>query len=337
MYREQLRVDDRWSVSTPGGFKWWPFSVAQTVEVAGQEQGPDGEMAYYISVRTDLLRKLTASPKVFETLNQTLMPTASMAGLVFDDTTGTLQLASLVRVHGAIAQWMNPLISVAAVCQIHEAATFGPELARALDAEWATSEHPESGAREDPDEMAMLVDELILPLGAGPSRWTVSEFDEAVDHYMQQPPALMASGGGLGLTVEFPYGGMSSLCQINADQPHPRYGSGLLVVQSFPLLSAGSEDPNALALALNKSELTERPHGYGFGSFVHARGMIVFNAFFPNALYRPGLLPNLYFSCAERAAMMDRIMNGNDWQTASFSPSKTALGKLLDKIGWRRD
>lgn len=314
LYREQLRVDDQWSISTPGGFKWWPSRVAQTVEVVGQERGPDGEVAHYISVRTDLLRKLTHSPKVFEALNQTLMPTVSMAGLVLDERTGTLQLASLVRVHDGIAHWMNPLISVAAVCQMHEAATLGPELARALNAEWATSDHPKSGARAEPDEMAMLVEELILPLGAGPSRWSVSEFDEAVEHYMQQPPALMASGGGLGLTVEFPYGGMSSLCQINADQPHPRYGSGLLLVQSFPLLSSGSEDPNALALGLNKSELTERPHGYGFGSFVHARGMIVFNAFFPNALYRPGLIPNLYFSCAERAAMMDRLMNGNDWQ-----------------------
>jgi hypothetical protein len=42
--------------------------------------------------------------------------------------------------------------------------------------------------------------------------------------------------------------------------------------------------------------------GYGFGSYHYARGVLRFRTFLPNALYRRGLLPNLYYSCAGRGS-----------------------------------
>ena len=51
--------------------------------------------------------------------------------------------------------------------------------------------------------------------------------------------------------------------------------------------------------------------GYGLGSYVYADGTIHFTAFIPNALHKPGLLANLYFSCAARAqAMESRFAEG---------------------------
>jgi len=46
LYHEQLKVDDKWSVRTPNGFKWWADKNAQAVEVLGEEIGPDGDIGY---------------------------------------------------------------------------------------------------------------------------------------------------------------------------------------------------------------------------------------------------------------------------------------------------
>ena len=53
LFSEQLQVDDKWSVRTPNGFRWWADRNQQTVEVVGQETGPDEEIGYFVSVRTE--------------------------------------------------------------------------------------------------------------------------------------------------------------------------------------------------------------------------------------------------------------------------------------------
>jgi hypothetical protein len=335
LFRDQLKVDAEWSIRTPTGFRWWADKNAQTVEVIGQDAGPDGQTGYLISIRTELLRSLDLGVREVTGINALLMLFASMGGPVYDQQTKTLALASLVRVYDGISQWMNPLISVAAVLQIGEARILGPELAKAFHAEEALSGPPGRGMRPQPDEMAEVIATLIAPMGKQPSRWLPAEFQQAVDQYMQAPPALLANAGGAGFTVEFPYGQQSSLCQVMADQPHPRYGNGLLLLQSFPTGGKSDSGGAELALAMNSSELLQRPFGYGFGSYAYRENTLYFTSFFPNALYRPELLPNIYFSCAQRAREMSVRLAGADWTEASFSPRRSALGRMMDRLRGR--
>ena len=44
LYGEQLQVDDEWAVRGPTGFTWWAYSNAQTIEIVGEEVGPDGRI-----------------------------------------------------------------------------------------------------------------------------------------------------------------------------------------------------------------------------------------------------------------------------------------------------
>jgi hypothetical protein len=335
LFQEQLRVDAEWSERTPKGFRWWPDKNAQTVEVVGQETGPDGETSYFISIRTELLRSLKLGDREVAAINALLMSFASMSGPVYDTRTQTLSLASLVRIHDGISQWMNPIISVAAVLQIGEARIIGPELARALGAQEALSGPPGRGTRPAPDEMAEVIATLIAPMGKQPSRWSPTEFQEAVDGYMNQPPALLATAGGAGFTVEFPYGEQSSLCQTMANQPHPRYGNGLFLLQSFPVAVESEIEGARLALSFNNDELTAKPFGYGFGSYAYRQNTLHFTSFFPNALYRPGMLPNIYFSCAQRAREMSLRLAGADWTDGSFSPRRSALGRMMGRLRGR--
>jgi hypothetical protein len=334
LFEDQLRVDDEWSIRTAKGFTWWADKHAQTIEVLGEEQGPEGEHAYLISVKTDFLRDLELNDQAALQVNL-LMSFASMCGAVYEADTGNLRLCSLVRVHREISQWMNPLISLAAVLQIAQARIEGPGVAQMLNADEATSGHPTHGIRPEPDEMADTVEALIAPLGQQPCKWPHSEFQDAVDQYMQQPPSLLASNGGLTFTVEFPYGEHSSLCKVTGHDSHPRYGNGLLLLQSFPFTKRTEAEGARLALSLNAEELARKPYGYGFGSYVYRDGMIHFTSFFPNAAYRKGLLPNLYSSSAARAlAMSVRLMN-QGWDGATFSPRRSAVGRILDLLKGR--
>ena len=339
LFNEQLKVDDKWSVRTPNGFRWWADKNEQTVEVIGQETGPDGDIGYLVSVRTELLRSVHLGDRELEGINALLMAFASMAGPVYDQEAKTLSLCSLVRVYDAISEWMNPVISVAAVLQIGEVRIIASELAKVIGAEQAFSGPPQHGMRPEPDEMAGIIATVITPMGRQPSRWSPAEFQDAVDRFMNQPPALLRSAGGAGFTVEFPYGDQSSLCQAMADQPHPRYGNGLFLLQSFPVKVTSDTDGVKLALSMNKIELTDRPFGYGFGSYAYRDSMLRFTAFLPNALYRPGLLPNIYFSCAQRAHEMSVRLAGNDltlpssygWH-ASLQRSPTGDAMRLDPM-----
>lgn len=150
--------------------------------------------------------------------------------------------------------------------------------------------------------------------------------------YMQRPPSIGGSGGGLGFTVEFPYGDQSSLCQAMGNQPHPRYGNGLLVLQSFPFAAHSDADGAKLALSLNAAELASKPSGYGFGSYAYRDDTIHFASFFPNATYKPGFLPNIYFASAQRARDMSVRLINRDWDAAAFSPMRSAMGRRLDRL-----
>lgn len=332
LYREQLQVDDKWATRLPKGFKWWADKQAQTIEVIGQEVGPGGgdDIAYLLSVRTEFLRDVDGTDRQLTGIHAHLMPFAAMAGPVYDAKTRTVDLCSLVKVHSGNRLWMSPLISLAAILQIGEARVIASELAKSLNATEALSGHPKNGIRPRPDELAGA--NANLPLREQSSRWSAAEFQDVVGRYMRQPPSLGASAGGPGLTVEFPYGDESSLCLINGTQPHPRYGNGLFLLQSFPVEALSDLEGARLALALNAEELGKTPSGYGFGSFTYRDGAVHFTSFLPNAAHSASVLPNLYFACAGRARAMSVRLLGCDWAAESFEPRRSALGRSMGAL-----
>lgn len=317
LFHEQLKVDAEWSVRTANGFRWWADKHAQTVEVVGVEAGRNGERCYLVSVQTELLRSVELTDRAAVAINGIVMPFASMAGPVYDPETRTLSLASLVRTYEGIDDWMKRLVGVAAGLQIGEAQILSAPMADAIHAIEAMSGPPSGGVRREPDELVDLIPSLIAPMGERPCQWTAEEFRECVRHYMEGPPALRAKADGGGFTVSFPFGDRSSTCQALRDEPHPRYGNGLFILQSFPVAKPAAEGAR-LALALNRSELAERPLGYGFGSYAYRENAMHFTSFLPNLVHQPGILRNVYFSCAQRARELSIRLTGTDWTTAAF-------------------
>jgi hypothetical protein len=252
----------------------------------------------------------------------------SMSGLVYDASMRRLDLCSLAIVHEDTREWLQLLMSVAAVLQIGEAAGMAAAFvnysgARASE---ATSGHPINGMRTTPDEMANIGRSVIIPHGQEPGTWTGEEFEDVVGQYMQRAPSLLATGDQTGFTVEFPYGDLSSLCEATADRPHPAYGNGLRVTQSFPVSKSSDAEGAGFALLMNATELAGKPLGYGFGSYFYREGLLCFSTFFPNFMHKPGLLPNLYFAAAQRARALSVTLTGKDWTGDSFDIRHSAEG-----------
>ena len=329
LYTTQLQVDDEWAVRTPTGFIWWAGYNAQIVEIIGEQTSPEGQTGYMISIRTEMVSNLDLTDDVLTELNEGLMQAASMSGPVYDAERRRLSLCTLVRVHDEIVPWMKMLLSTAAILQLADVQFFAEEIAENHGGELAISGHPDSGLREHPDEMMYAAVRIFSAANREPLRLQESDFEGLVTQYMMQPPSVGASAGGMGLTVEFPYGNVSSLCQFYGDQDHPIHGNGLLFVQRFPYQAPSVADGIRLALELNREYLTENTMSYGFGSYVYVDDMICFNGFIPNLLLRAGVVSSLYFSCANRAREMSGRLAGQDWDENSFSLDRSAMARAM--------
>ena len=328
LYREQLQVDEQWSVRTERGFTWWAYENAQTIEILREETGPDGQVGHLIAVRTEMVTDFDLTEAALTALNHGPLRLASMSGPVYDAETRTLSLRSLGRVHEETAAWMGVLLGAAAVTQLAEARMLGKGLAEAVGARPAVSGHPQNGMRSEPDQMLSAAQVLVRE-GQAPCQWPEADFTAAVDQFMRQPPAVLASAGGQAFTVEFPFGEGSSLCQVVGDQNHPLYGHGLLVLQRFPFTVESEAKGAELALTLNAAEMTQNSTGYAFGSYVHDSGMICYSGFVSNALRRQVILPNLYFACAVRAHAMAVWLLDQPWNDDSFTIDHSAAGRNM--------
>ena len=326
LYREQLQVDEQWSVRTERGFTWWADQNAQTIEVLGEDPGPDGEVGYLVGVRTELLYDLDLTDTALAELNDGPMRFAALAGPVYDTAARTLSICSLARVNDEIADWTSMVLGAAAVTQVAEAHMLGPALAEVLGAQAAVSGHPDSGLRTAPDDM-LFAPRAFIEEGKAPCRWPASDFSEAVSRFMRQPPSIGASAAGQALTVEFPYGQRSSLCQLMGEQSHPLYGNGVLLLQRFPFTAPSAAKGVEVALTLNAAELTGNVTGYGFGSYSYDQNMLCFAGFVPNSLHRQVALPNLYFAAAARAHAMSVWLLDEEWTEDSFSPDHSVQGR----------
>ena len=308
----QLKIDDFWAERTPDGFRWWADKQAQTIEVVGQEEGgPEGATGYLVSVCTDVLRHVDLDDVRLAILNQEALSFASMAGLVHDEGGRSLSLRSLARVWEENESWVDPFLSMAAVLQIAEARGLASHLAGRLGADTAISGHPGRGVRAVPDEMVDAVNKLVVPTGRRESVWSPAELQTAAAALDKDPAVSVAAAPG-GFTMDLPFGDLPSRCQVLSDVPHPWYGSGLLLLQQFPVAPPTESTGAGLALTLNGIELSREPLGYGFGSYAWRNERMHFISFFPNASYRPGLVPHLAASCAQRARSLGVMMSESE-------------------------
>lgn len=203
---------------------------------------------------------------------------------------------------------MNPLLSVATAQQIGEARIVGPRLAEIIGAEFAVSGHPANGIRPFPDELAELIATFIAPEGKLPSKWSYADLAGFSGESLYKDDMLVDSDFTQ-VTIKLPFKEKSSYLMFQTNQPHPRYGNGLFVLQTFPVTCKTEEESLRLAMLMNDFEIRQRILGYGFGSYCIRDKGLYFVSFYPNCVYGLTKLTNLYYSAGVRSYFVESILD----------------------------
>jgi hypothetical protein len=146
--------------------------------------------------------------------------------------------------------------------------------------------------------MLNVIEGVVAPMGREPSRWSGSELESFVEA-LQNPPCVLATGDGTGLSAEYPYGSATSLLRVHADEKNPRMGNGCLILYTLPTREDETTAENALEL--NGREVTSFTRAPFLGSWCPAEQGLTFVSFFPNAFHRDGLLTNMLTGAVLRA------------------------------------
>jgi hypothetical protein len=295
-----MKIDREWSVNGRRQFAWWGHRLAQRIW-ADPPFDDEGIVITRLHARTDLINNFRPDPRRLGDL-AFLMRRASLSGLVRDTRhPDRLQLACSMYAHAESSEWVQRAFSLAVACQVDEAEGLVDGLAELLGGQVAASCHPQSGPRHVPDDMLGVLTSMVIPEGAGPSAFPGPYFEQARE--MMEQNCFLATGDESALTVEFPFGDFTSLCQMQTKEEHPWLGRGLLVRLTLPTGRGDDAERAEQALYLNGRELQELTRAHFLGSWCPSSHGLTYVTFFPNYWSRafPGFVPLAAMGTRNRA------------------------------------
>jgi hypothetical protein len=321
-----MQIDDDWSVRGERGFTWWAGDLRQ--DIWAEPSFDDyGEELVRVHARTEIARDVAVDPGSEFGLSS-LGIFASLSGLVYEEHAKALSLSSSVYAHEQNLQWIGPLLSLSAAIQVSDAHHKAGDLAESFGWSLAVSQHPQSGRRAEPDEMADF--SHFLPGRDEPSRYDAENFAEAEMHL--RPFALVATFSETGLTAEFPWPDDSCLLEVSSREHHPELGSGVHMLLTLPLTLEKEEVfHKAVALnALESNSLTRCPFTGSWCPEVTKlkTPLLAFTSFIPNLVYQPSLLPNLCIYMAHRARWAAELLTGVKYADYAKT-ARPAIASLL--------
>ena len=320
---EQLQIDDAWSVGEERGFRWWPHRRSQ--HVWADPPVRDGHLTVsLVHAEAEFLIGAYGAdlpPRGIDAHLGVMAGSLSLHGVVRDG--DRVQLHATAFVHEENQEWVSPLFQMATLIQATNAELRAPHQAELLGLVPATSEHPISGARPEPDEMLEALDSL-----ASREVWGDAEEYAAIAQALGAR-GLLSTAGEDGLTVEFPVGpdggpsitgGRSNLLTVAAEPRDMGHGIRLTLrlrdwprenQQLFPIDLNSLErhwsredNPQLFPPELNSLEAQGLSHAHLLGSWaIEGDGHAVphFTSWVPNVLYRPGVLMNLVVAMGVRS------------------------------------
>ena len=326
-----LNVDSAWSVERPGGFAWWPHQQRQDIFVDRRRTETDGTVLERVVVSTEIGTLANADVANHE-LIATFTQVATLSGMVCENQ--NLRLHAHAWVEKSNQPLYEMVLGLVAGLQIHEAAFIAAALEKAGLCQPSVTPHPKSGLRDEPDEIANVVETLIAPMGQQETPWPAEMFEDLQENYLGGPPCLLANAGPTGLTAEFPFGTESSLLEANTYQTHPVVGKGLWLLNSFRLCDIPGA-PSLGPLALNAWEIEHGNQPY-FGSWCASKnGRIDFVAFVPNVMRNPAAAANFIMLSAGRARLMSIKWLGDDWSNTWDDEGNCKARTAIERVAAR--
>jgi hypothetical protein len=260
-----MKIDKEWLINSESGFEWWGNHFKQKIW-ADPPMDVNSTSITRVHVETDFLEYPKRSEST-DTQLATILRLSSLSGIIHDPKEGCLKWHSSAFVHKESENWIEKMLSLAAILQLRDAEIIGA-LAKKFELKPHHSCHPHSGLREKMDGLLCALNQWIIPEGQKP----VDDIGEAEFSFVSailKRANIRVSASDNGLSAYVPFGRDVSLLQVNTNQPHPVLGNGILM-----RLSLSPEDlweieelNGSLIIDMNSRDNKEWPTGHFFGSW----------------------------------------------------------------------
>ena len=312
---KDMNIDEEWSVETDRGFTWWGHHYGQRIW-AEQPIKDNGFHITKVNAETELLKYPVRSTET-ETLLAIEMMKASLSGLVIDQKADRIKLHCSAYIHEENQNWLRRIFSLATIMQVIEAENKGDVLAMMVELQPDKSNHPDSGVRNDMDEMLNVVDQAIIPVGREPFR-SIGEFEFRRAAEILNSQNLISTASETGLSAYLPFADDSALLQVDTEHGHPELGNGLLIRLFLPpekILPVTDID-GPFVMNLNSMQQNSFPSGHFLGSWCSGTvgenlQTAVYVTFIPAIVCTPGILLNLCVSTLSHGKLAEQFLGLN--------------------------
>jgi hypothetical protein len=323
---EQMMIDDQWAVRRDRGFTWWSYRLAQHIEVGPEFWSVDRNVCS-VRIWTEVANDVDPATDPAHVL-AVLNAQATLNALVWDSAAATITEHCTAVVHEQNFAWLSKELAMAAVLQNTAAHSRAHGLAEACGGVAAATDHPVSGHRPEMDDLLNVPEQVVVPEGAGPSRYAGPRMEKVGEYLVQR--LFLGTADADGLTCEVPFTGatpaevlamhdmdathlQTSLVQIFTDVPHPEAGNGALLLMRLPY----SADASPVALQANELNLAEArgdKQTMLLGAWCrdsNSDTTLAFCSFVPNALSRWVIAENLISQQANRSRFAAELLVGS--------------------------
>lgn len=306
---DQLMIDEDWTSRTDRGFDWIGSRLVQHVDAspAFEDVGTD---VHRVTMRTDVVREVSASPEEAAHVLASLNRTACGSAWLYDEVARIVRVGLAMTVHDETVGRRAIQLADYGILQLVEAESTADAVAAALGGEVARAEHPARGPRESPDGM-LRIGQLVHERSGERSLFADADAMQAVYEWVAQSDGRLFSMGASadGLAVEVPFGrNDTALIQLLSDAPHPSWGNGLLVLSTVRGQLTAIE---ARAAAARYNALAFAPRsvmpllGAWIGGRSEERWAIAFSTFVPNMMAAPNVMLDALHSAIFRLNLVD--------------------------------
>lgn len=307
------RLPKKWTQERPRGIAWYPHRLMYEL-IASPMFEDLGTQLSRITSRVALVENVRQDLRKANWQLAMLNRFALGSALFLDSDTRTVWSLSSMLIHEETLAWRPSFYSGLAYIQVGQAERLAQSLAEALDGDVAVREHPTSGLRRDMDDFLSDFDRLA---SAGPKAHAFASAQEIQELEQLCPQIGLATFGSSqeGIAAEMEFGGDTALFQLLVNQPHPTFGSGLLLLLQVPL-NSDAEYALDCAATLNNYEATEgiKSHLQGAWTVNERNGgrlVVAYNGFRPDVMYRPGIIRDEFMALVMRARFLRERLIGS--------------------------
>jgi hypothetical protein len=237
---------------------------------------------------------------------------STLAGLARNENDASrVQMASSLFFHEETFEWAWEMMSWIAGIQAMEAHRDAEPIAeRHVNWEFDSTSHPDSGSREEPDDLLNL-GQLAFTQGMTDSRYAGSERLRVKD-ILDGPPSLLTTGDELVIGAEYPFPVRSMFLQASCREFNMNLGHGLLTLLRLPD-NPGGKLPES-CLEFNERELQSLTRSHFVGSWCDdPEGTRTYVTFLPNVLFSPATIERMVMGVMMRAMWISHDLLDYSW------------------------